>query len=1046
MSSYALLNPLNLPSGAALLPSPGAGGSGKSGFPGAGGGHGGRRGERHEWAGTEESRSDGGSESEYGSEGSEYSHGPPELTPAQRRAEARGVARAAVDSLVSFAIDYATAPPPPLDARIWAAGIVEANGPVLDGKLEGEGEAVFVSGALYVGAFHGGLLHGSGRYTWPDGVVFTGTFEHNVITGSGRFDWPDGSWYEGEVCDGLRHGHGVFEAPALGLRYEGAWVEGLRQGDGTMSYDGSSACVYSGSWARDAKHGKGTMHYASGNVYQGEWFNNVKHGTGTMLWLSSGQQYTGEWRNGVPYGTGEHTWFVQRSARSQFMLRNKYVGAFVDGARHGFGTFTYASGAVYKGSWRANVKHGRGVFAFEDGTVFDGTFDNDRMVDASGNEITRASLNAASPLNRASHSLLSSSSIVLLISDLSSMLILASLQALAEPGGKPPAIPSQARLERLSTAIQTQLQNALLRHISHLRRVYKYYSMLGTFQDDAVYHMDRFLLWKLLVDAGIPSDAYSLADIDRLLAKPYAHSAIQAELYTQPHAPHAVVLLRDFLNTLVRIALFRLMMSPPDPPPAIALVKPGSDATWAKLLAMLEGKPGLAFESFIVDHVARVLDGQSSLLARAAERSAALSQLSAQRLVDAATLTPSEERDVILARMQLSEHAAARHVGAAGYDGAELKSYDRRSSVIAAPRASPLARVMASASSALNKSASAALGAGRKKRSSHGRSAANGSSSKSAKTSSHKKSRKSSSRAKRSRSREHGALASGGIGTLSPMAEASGADGGNSGTTSRSGRSRARHGSSRKSSSGLSRSKGESGRLSAAERRHADLEAALAVDEAAESARNQEIQLRLESVELIDNEIFAPDGFALILSYSKVLQQVFASVAQQYATPRLAQRPMQVTTMTRLTPATLRDLFLAPDLGNVGDVGAVLTFRALALFLADIGALSAPTDVPSPLFGEDTAPLKTPLRGLLTLDVLAKLLSLQGCPGFERDGELNLGKELVFYEFVLVLAAIAVFEFFAADMSFPAKLERVFVAILQASDAVALDSADPVVL
>lgn len=135
--------------------------------------------------------------------------------------------------------------------------------------------------------------------------------------------------------------------------------------------------------------------YPSGNLYSGEWHNNLRHGEGTMRWLNLGQQYVGMWQNGVQvwnptvhikhiqlsiqnyvlnftvqlllwitwslfsvlcqHGRGTHIWILSQGSRLQCFLSNQYTGDFVQGQRHGRGTFYYASGAIYEGEWSNNA-------------------------------------------------------------------------------------------------------------------------------------------------------------------------------------------------------------------------------------------------------------------------------------------------------------------------------------------------------------------------------------------------------------------------------------------------------------------------------------------------------------------------------------------------------------------------------------------------------------------------------------------------------------------------------------------------------------------
>ena len=62
-------------------------------------------------------------------------------------------------------------------------------------------------------------------------------------------------------------------------------------------------------------------------------------------------------------------------------MRERYVGAWSDGTRHGQGAFFYANGSRYEGSWERGQKVGHGVFTFEDGSVYEGPFADDKMAD-----------------------------------------------------------------------------------------------------------------------------------------------------------------------------------------------------------------------------------------------------------------------------------------------------------------------------------------------------------------------------------------------------------------------------------------------------------------------------------------------------------------------------------------------------------------------------------------------------------------------------------------------------------------------------------------
>nr|XP_030140881.3 radial spoke head 10 homolog B isoform X3 [Taeniopygia guttata] len=233
------------------------------------------------------------------------------------------------------------------------------EGEKVDEFYEGEGFICFEGGNTYKGLFSEGRMNGEGTYTWADGVKYEGTFVKNVPMHNGRYTWNDGSVYEGSIQDGLRHGYGVFRSGTHPISYIGYWCNGKRHGKGEIYYDQEHTSWYSGDWVNNVREGWGFRRYRSGNTYDGQWKKNLRHGCGKMIWLTDDQEYEGQWQCGLQHGSGMHTWFLKKMELSQYPLRNEYVGDFVNGERHGHGTFLYADGAMYSGEWVHNKKHGK---------------------------------------------------------------------------------------------------------------------------------------------------------------------------------------------------------------------------------------------------------------------------------------------------------------------------------------------------------------------------------------------------------------------------------------------------------------------------------------------------------------------------------------------------------------------------------------------------------------------------------------------------------------------------------------------------------------
>ncbi|XP_060029212.1 radial spoke head 10 homolog B isoform X1 [Erinaceus europaeus] len=420
------------------------------------------------------------------------------------------------------------------------------EGEKIRGLYEGTGFAAFLGGCTYRGVFSEGLMHGSGTYVWADGLKYEGEFVKNIPMNHGMYTWPDGSTYEGEVLSGLRNGFGVFRCGARPVSYIGHWCHGKRHGKGSIYYNQEGTSWYEGDWVYNIKTGWGIRCYKSGNIYEGQWENNMRHGEGKMRWLTRNEEYTGQWERGVQNGFGTHTWFLRRVSSSQYPLRNEYVGEFVSGCRQGYGKFFYASGAMYEGEWVSNKKHGLGRMTFKNGHVYDGPFSSDRIA-----EFPDSDMEFLSTLDLTSYSLVRDQSHG---PDLSAEII-RKLDGSHSKSGLGSSIEldldSLLRLypEEQQPEEKKQVEYAVLRNISELRRIYSFYSSLGCDRSlDNAFLMTKLHFWRFLKDCKFHHHKITLVDMDRVLS---SHNKIPPD---EVHSPFTTILPRTFLNYLLQLA------------------------------------------------------------------------------------------------------------------------------------------------------------------------------------------------------------------------------------------------------------------------------------------------------------------------------------------------------------------------------------------------------------------------------------------------------------------------------------------------------------
>ncbi|XP_036913730.1 radial spoke head 10 homolog B2-like isoform X2 [Sturnira hondurensis] len=419
-------------------------------------------------------------------------------------------------------------------------------------QQQGEDAALYevpVLSDLIVESYEGSKVQGlrdRERFAvFQGGGAYRGHFVKSTSVNLSMHTWPDGSTYKGEVVNGKRNGFGVFQCVTQPVSYVGQWCQGKRHGMGCIYYDREGTSSYEGTWDHNVRKGWGIRRYKSGNVYEGQWDDNMRHGEGRMRWLTTNEEYSGQWDRGVQNGLGTHTWFLKRVPNSQYSLRNEYRGNFVSGCRHGYGIFYYASGATYEGEWVSDKKHGMGRLTFKSGCVYTGLFCNDHI--AKFPDLEGELMNDPEPCADAALGSQFRGSF--------------SAEVIRKVDGSEsnPVLGSSIELDLrwlLSTYPEKdqpeerkQVEYAVLRNITELRRIYSFYSSLGCDHSlDNAFLMTKLHFWRFLKDCKFHHHKITLADMDRVLS---ANNDIPVE---EIHSPFTKILLRTFLSYLVQLA------------------------------------------------------------------------------------------------------------------------------------------------------------------------------------------------------------------------------------------------------------------------------------------------------------------------------------------------------------------------------------------------------------------------------------------------------------------------------------------------------------
>lgn len=143
---------------------------------------------------------------------------------------------------------------------------------------------------------------------------------------------------------------------------------------------------YSGNFVDGQYHGYGKLNYAEeGTSYKGQWVKGKKHGRGT-LWDKDKNVYIGEWKNDRRNGQGSQffkvTDWVEDEHGEAWLKENteNYTGEFQNDVFLGQGTYRWADGTKYVGSWAAGKRHGEGYLDFGNGKRSDRKYEFDVVV------------------------------------------------------------------------------------------------------------------------------------------------------------------------------------------------------------------------------------------------------------------------------------------------------------------------------------------------------------------------------------------------------------------------------------------------------------------------------------------------------------------------------------------------------------------------------------------------------------------------------------------------------------------------------------------
>lgn len=241
----------------------------------------------------------------------------------------------------------------------------------------GYGKFRYRSGAIYEGDFRQGKSNGKGILTFTNGNKYLGDWQDSHRQGQGKLLFREGHTYVGGFVKSKMRGKGIMRY-VNGDSYDGDWENDRPNGSGAYSFNNGDR--YEGNFANGSFDGEGTMFYGDGSRYEGLWQESKKHGNGT-LHLNTGEVQFGKWTAGqrtdaVPTEMVNSTVNSRPSASSEAMSSSLARDCNTGFCSAGLGTYQYADGSIFRGSFRNGEPSGKGLVLYSNGDKYEGMWLN----------------------------------------------------------------------------------------------------------------------------------------------------------------------------------------------------------------------------------------------------------------------------------------------------------------------------------------------------------------------------------------------------------------------------------------------------------------------------------------------------------------------------------------------------------------------------------------------------------------------------------------------------------------------------------------------